>query len=191
MILNQIPCLDKGYVAKISSHNDGIKLLDIANEFLNPAQRSDKLFVISSLTLIVKCPLFCQLNLSQFGFDIINTKPLEKLEAYIPHPGEISGNDLEVSREMSENMRRTTEALFMNPIAYQADGCDRFISQVIIPVNTYTTVIVHGSYNQWQKYMAQQNLPSPLEAYRLAVKQIVDVEWEHGTTKRLKEQDSK
>jgi hypothetical protein len=189
MLLNKIPVLDKGFVAAISSHNDGQKLQDIADNFMNPVHADTRVFDISSLTLLVKCPLFVQLNISQFGFTIMNTRQEGELEAYIPNETEIGAPELEVNKLISDDIMRTTNALFINPKAYQADGCDRFISQVIMPINTYTTIIVHGSYDRWKRLVAQQNLPLPLEAYRSAIGQIFTAEWNYGKTKRFEEQD--
>jgi len=189
MLLSKIYCLDLGFVAAISSHNDCQKLVDIANELMNPIQADKKMFSLASLTMLIKCPLFIQLHLSQFGFMILNTKNPDELEAYVPNETEICSPDLETSRLISDDMKRTTSALFINPKAYQADGCDKFISQVMTPINTYTTIVVHGSYHQWQRLVSQQGLPHPLEAYRSAVNQIILTEWNHDKIQRFKEQD--
>ena len=186
MLLNRIPCLDKGFVAVVSSHNDCQKLSDIADNILSPSQVTNRVFDISSLTLMVKCPLFIQLNLSQFGFDMIYGKQ-DDVEAYVPNETEIGSPELETNRLISDDMKRTTEALLINPKAYQADGCDRFVSQVMTPINVYTTIIVHGSYDQWKRFIEQKNLPAPVETYRSAVDQIMSAEWNDGKTKRFEE----
>jgi len=183
MLLNNIPCLDKGYVSTISSHNDSQKLVDIANHLLTPYQVSEKLLQLSSLTLLIKCPLFIQLNLAQYGFTILYAKSTPEVEAYLPNEAEVNTPELETSRLIMNDIKQTTEALLINPKAYNADGCDKFTSQVMTPISVYTTIITHGSYDQWKRFTAQVNLPAQIESYRSAVEQIVEVEWKYGQIK--------
>jgi len=175
MLLSKIPCLDKGYVAFISSSNDTNKLNEVAMEFF---KKDDSKFLreMSTLTVAIKCPLFVQLNLSTHGFKIFSVPPTV-LEAYCPNEGEIGSPDLETSRSISESIKATSDALHINPLAYQKDGCERFISQVITPINTYTTLIVNGSYNEWNKFCSQQRVASPLKSYLKAITQIMNMEF--------------
>ena len=175
MLLNKIPCLDKGYVALISCSNNFDKLNEVAIEFFKK-DNSQFLREISSLTLVIKCPLFIQLNLSTYNFNIIST-PVTDVEAYLPNVGEIGAPELETSRTISANMKMTTEALLINPKAYQEDGCDRFMSQVMTPINTYTTLIVNGSYNEWRRFCNQQKVPAPTKDYIKAITQIMNAEF--------------
>jgi hypothetical protein len=175
VLLNKLPCLDKGYVALIDRSCSSDKLNDVSREFF---KRDDSHFLreFSTMTLAIKCPLFVQLNLSTFGFKIVSA-PVEDVEAYMPNLTEIGAPDLETSRNMAALMKQTTDALLLNPKAYQEDGCDRFISQVLTPLNTYTTLVVHGSYNDWKRFCNQQKLPAPNKAYIKAVTQIMNSEW--------------
>ena len=175
MLLNRLPVLDKGYVAFISSSCTSDKLNEVAIEFF---KNNDivPLKEMSTLTVVIKCPLFVQLNLSTHNFKIIST-PISEVEAYCPNLGEIGAPDLETSRIISDNIKATTDALLINPKAYQEDGCDRFMSQVITPINTYTTLIVHGSYGEWKRFCNQQRVPAPMKAYIKAVTQIMNAEW--------------
>ena len=175
MLLNKLPCLDKGYVALIDSSGTSAKLNDVSMEFF---KRDDSHFLreISTLTLAFKCPLFVQLNLSTQGFNIITTSVTE-VEAYCPNLGEVASPDVGTNKTIADNIKATTDALLINPAAYQADGCDRFISQVLTPINTYTTLIVHGSYNDWKKFINQPKLPLPMKSYVKAVTQIMNAEW--------------
>jgi len=175
MLLNKIPCLDKGYTAFISSSCTSDTLNAVAMEFFKQ-DKSHFLREMSSLTLAVKCPIFIQLHLSTFGFKIFTT-PVTEVETFIPNVGEIGSPDLEINRTISHNMKVTSEALHINPKAYQEDGCDRFISQILTPINTYTTIIVHGSYNDWKRFCDQQKVPMPMKAYIKAVTQIMNAEW--------------
>jgi hypothetical protein len=66
----------------------------------------------------------------------------------------------------------------MNHKAYQADGCDRFMSQILTPINTYTTILIHGMYNDWSRFISQNNAPAPIAAYIIAVGQLLKAEWQ-------------
>ena len=177
MLVNKIPCLDKGYVAYLDSSGNSSKLKNIALEFFKKTD-SKFLYDLSSLTVVIKCPLFVQLNLSQFGLKIINT-PQSQLEAYCPSVGEIGSPDHATNKHIQDDILKTTEALHINPKAYQADGCDHFVAQVLTPISTYTTLIVHGSYNEWRRFVVQVNAPVSLTAYINAIEQIMNMEWKH------------
>ena len=175
MLLNKLCCLDKGWVAHISSSCTSEKLNDVAMEFF---KKDDSKFLrdISTLTLAMKCPLFIQLNLSTHGFKIVSV-PVVDVEAYSPNVGEIGAADLSTSKGIVDNIKQTTDALLINPKAFQEDGCDRFISQVLTPISTYTTLIVHGSYNDWNRFCNQQKVPAPTKSYIKAITQIMNMEW--------------
>lgn len=175
MLLNRIPCLDKGYVAFIESSGATPTLNEIALEFF---KKEDSKFLreVGTLTVAIKCPLFVQLHLSTFALKVI-TIPVEEVEAYCPDVGEIGGSDFHTNRDIAENMKATTDALLINPAAYQKDGCNRFISQILTPISTYTTLIVHGPYNEWKRLCEQPKVPTPIKAYIKAITQIANVEW--------------
>lgn len=177
LLLNQIPVLDKGFVAKYDTSCDGSKLNELAVEFF---KRLDGKFLadIASLTVIIKCPLFVQLNLSTFGLRITNLPTSEALEVYLPNVGEIGAPELSVNQDIADDMTRTSAALLMNHKTYQTDGCNRFMSQILTPINTYTTIIVHGMYNDWCKYIAQNNAPASIAAYINAINQVLRAEWQ-------------
>jgi hypothetical protein len=175
MLLAKIPCLDKGYVALISCSCNTDKLNEISMEFFK-RDNSQFLRELSTITLIVKCPLFIQLNLSTYGFKIVSA-PTTEVEAYCPNVGEVGAPDLETSRNIAANIKMTTDALLINPKAYQDDGCDRFISQVLTPLNTYTTLVVHGSYDDWKRFCNQTKVPTPTKSYLKAITQIMNAEF--------------
>lgn len=156
-----------------------MRLKELKNEFFKAQLHSDFL-KIASATLYIKCPLFIQLQLSKYGFIITQIPALEdKLEVYIPDETEIGSPDLETNRVISDDINRTSEALLINPQAYQADGCDRFISQVITPVNTYTEILVHGTLEQWLAYLSQDKLPKPCEMFLTTIQGILLAEWDN------------
>ncbi len=175
MLLNKLPCLDKGYVAYLDSSGDSSKLKDVALEFF---KKTDGTFLssISSLTLVIKCPLFVQLNLGHYNLKVISA-PCSEVEAYVPNIGEVGCSDLSAAKVIAEDMERTTAALLLNPKAYQADGCDRFASQILTPISVYTTLIVHGPHSEWTKFVAQNKAPKGIAPYVNAVQQIMQMEW--------------
>lgn len=176
-MINKIPCLDKGYVSLISSMNSSDKLKKIALELMRTSDISN-LLELSHLTLVIKCPLFIQLNISKHNLRIINVPTFEsEVEAYVPNIGEIGSRDRETNGLIADDIKRTTDALLINPKAYQADGCDRFISQLLTPINVYTTIIVCGQYKDFDKFCSQGNVPSPIKSYISAVRSILDMEW--------------
>lgn len=179
MLLSKIPVLDKGYVALISSSNTTKTLREIDQEFFAGTYPTS-LEELGTLTVTMKCPLFVQLNLSKFNLRIINATGSSdsEIEAYYPNASEIGSKERSVSEDIADDISRTTAALLINPKAYQADGANKFISQLITPINTYTTIIVHGSYKEWCAYAYQQGIiPSPVKAYTIALQQIIDAEW--------------
>jgi hypothetical protein len=177
VLLNQLPVLDKGYIALVSSMNDSKRLKEIGLEFFGVETVNQKTIVLGQATMVLKCPIFVHLFLSKFNFTIVVTKNPEELEAYCPSPGEIGCKDHATNKLISDDIERTTAALLINPKAYQADGCDRFTSQLIMPVSTYTTILVSGSHEQWSRFCKQSQLPAPIESYRLATVQIMNAEW--------------
>lgn len=176
MLLNKIPVLDKGYVALIDSCNTTKKLREIGQEFYG-GEYPVAIEALGNLTLVLKCPLFVQLALSKYDFKVIDANNNSTPEAYIPSAAAIQASDVGTSQDISDDILRTTEALLINPKAYQADGCDRFVSQVLTPINIYTSLIVQGSYSEWCKFAYQDRLPEPIKQYASAVRQIIESEW--------------
>lgn len=179
MLINKIPCLDAGYVALFSCSNSSAELKKISDMMWVSPELNAKLVKLGSMTLLIKCPLFVQIFLSQFNFSIvpINNPNKEEIEAYLPNPGEIGGSDFSINRLIADDIKRTTDALLINPKAYQADGCDKFISQIISPISVYTTIMVYGRYSDWKNLVEYKSVPEPIEAYKKAIKQIFEVEW--------------
>lgn len=178
MLLAKISVLDKGYVALIDSSNTTKKLREIDKEFFGSTM-PPALLDIGTMTVVMKCPLFVQLNLSKFTFKVINAADNRQgsdIEAYAPNAGEVCARERDASEAIADDIARTTAALLINPRAYRADGADRFISQVIIPINVYTTIIVHGSYDEWCKF-CDQKAPAPIAAYIEAITLIKTAEW--------------
>lgn len=179
MLVNKIPCLDKGWVATYDTSCNSVKLNELAVEYFKKLDGSF-LKENSSLAVIMKCPLFIQLNLSQFNLRITNLPNIgsDELDYYSPNVGEIGSKDLSSCQAIADDMRRTSDALLMNHKAYQADGCHRFMSQILTPINTYTTILVNGMYNDWRKFASQNGAPAPIAAYMLAVDQLLKAEWQ-------------
>jgi hypothetical protein len=177
MLLNKIPVLDKGYVALVSSCNTTQVLRDLGVEFYG-GEYPTSLEELGSLTVAIKCPLFVQLNLSKFNLRIINAEPSEHVDAFLPNGGQIGAPEKSTCDAIADDIARTTDALLINPLAYAHDGADRFISQVLTPVNVYTTLIVQGTFKEWCAFAYMQTkVPGPIMAYTMALQQIIDAEW--------------
>lgn len=176
MLLNKIPVLDKGYATLLDSCNTTAKLRELGTEFFG-GEYPTSLEELGHMTLAIKCPLFFLLYLSKFNFKVIDASNSGELEAYTPHAGEIGAPERLDSEAIADDISRTTDALIVNPRAYQADGCDRFVSQLTTPINVYTTIIVSGSYSEWTKLAFAKKLPRPIEAYTAVVAQILTAEW--------------
>lgn len=174
MLLAKLPCLDKGYVALIDTCNNSTKIKEIMGEYRQA--QMPLIEQVCSMTLLFKCPLFVQLHLSSYGFTIVNLN-VDGLEAYCPNEGEIMSSTAENNRLIAEDISRTTDALLINPSAYATDGCDSFVSQVICPVSTYTTILVHGSLSEWKKYSSQIRVPGPMQHYVHASAQLLRSEF--------------
>lgn len=176
MLLNKIPVLDKGYVALLDTSMVTSKLKDIGQGVYG-GEYPVALEELGSLTLLIKCPLFVQLALSKYQFKVVDAND-GTLDAYKPNSGEVGARERLDSEAIADDISRTTDALLLNPRAYQADGCNRFMSQIITPLNTYTTIIVQGNYSQWTSFAYKaDSLPVPIGAYCGAIQQIIEAEW--------------
>lgn len=173
--MNKKPCLNAGWIEVVSVQNDGKALQKLQNEHFN-AQIVKDLYTLGSMTVAIRCPLFVQLNLSKFGFKII-TSYEKTLEAYIPNETEIGAATLEDCQTAQGYIQATTEALLLNTQTLPMDGVDKFVAQVMTPVSTYTTLIVHGSLESWMNYINQRKLPSQLETYRSQIHEELKVHW--------------
>jgi hypothetical protein len=180
MLLSKLPALDKGYVALIDSCNTATKLREIDKEFFD-SKTPGVLLDLGHMTIVMKCPLFVQLNLSKFSFKVINTygsnTQVHEQCTYTPNPGEIGAREATICNGISADIAKTAAALLINPSAYQADGADHFISHINTPISIYTTILVHGSYDEWCKWCDQKRAPAPIAAYIDLVKQIKSAEW--------------
>lgn len=176
MLLNKIPVLDKGYVALLDSCMTTSKLREIGTEVYG-GEYPTSIEELGHMTILIKCPLFVQLALSKCNFRIIDANNSSTLEAYIPHAGDVGAPERLDAEAIADDISRTTDALLINPRAYQADGCDRFVSQLTTPISTYTTIIVAGSYSEWCKFSYKENLPGAIAAYGRSIAQIIEAEW--------------
>jgi hypothetical protein len=175
MLLNKIDLLDKGFVAMIDFSGNSKLLQDLQNEYFK-ANINTKLLDISSATLIIKCPLFVQLNLSQYGLDIIST-PSDNVEAYLPDLSMIEGDSLEERQGIERYIKATTEALLLNQMGMPLDGASKFTGQLLTPITVYNEIIVYGKLSNWLNYLKQKKLPKELELYRCKIKDTLMTEW--------------
>ena len=172
--MNKVPVLDKGYVALFSN--------SISNETFNTfrvwfSDKSDeKLLRTPTVHLMIKCPIFVRLIFAEHNLSTL-VQNIKTVDAYIPKVNEIHAGDLKTSEEIQQNIEQTIEALLINPQSYQQDTCNTFISQVVSPISIYNTVLVSGNLWQWIQFLKQKNLPSPIEAYRKVIEDVITAEW--------------
>jgi len=81
-------------------------------------------------------------------------------------------------------MERTTAVLLINIKAYQEDGCDKYLAQLLTPVNVYTVFMVTGTFKQWKDIVEQGSSSYPMRVYLSAIQQVMTAEWmdENGKT---------
>lgn len=177
MLLNKNAVLDKGFVAPLSFNGGGRLLQELQDHYFK-ANVNLKLLNIASATLVIKCPLFVQLNLSQYGLDIIST-PSDGVEAYTPDLSMIDGDSLEDRERIVDYIKKTTDALLINKEGMTMDGADKFTAQLLMPITVYNELIVHGSLANWLVYLKQNKLPKELEAYRCQILEVLKTEWKN------------
>jgi hypothetical protein len=175
-LLNEHPVLDKGYVALHSCGPSGLELVELSKEFFR-GRWDDRLLNTGVAHLKIKCPLFVQLCFQEHGLMAVTKRSDAKPEAFIPNVSQVNAQNLEASEAIQRDIQQTTEALLLNPKAYQMEHCDLFVSQVISPVSVYNVLIVSGSLTQWLSFLSQRGLPSPIEAYRKATENVLFAEF--------------
>jgi hypothetical protein len=143
MLLNKINVLDKGFVALIDSSGNSKLLQDLQDTYFK-TKINTKLLELCSATLIIKCPLFAQLNISQFGFDIVFT-PSDEVEAYLPDISSVSADTLEDRQRICNYISATTEALLLNHKGLSMDGADSLTAQILTPISVYNEIIISGN----------------------------------------------
>lgn len=170
-----IPVLDKGYVQILGSTFPGNSLAQLFKDY--GRRPSWQLANVVTLTLAVKCPLFVQLTLAEQGLICVAKRPPSSPEAYIPTSVEIGSPNLEANIEIAEYFKQTTESLLINQQSFKLQQCDGFVTQVLAPISLYNELVVSGSLSTWIKFISLTSLPSPIEAYREAVNNLMKGEW--------------
>lgn len=171
-LFNSSPVLDKGFVSYVHVGLPTKQMNKLSHHYFK-ASLPANLIKLASATLILKCPLFVNLYLTQ-NFDltlipVVGAGEEAKIETYVPNEGDIRATDVVVSKEIREHIEETASALEVTSKGYEKDGCDHFIAQVNLPISVYNEVIASGSLDKWIRFMKQKNLPAPIEAYRKAV----------------------
>ena len=177
MLLNKENILDKGFVAPLQFSGGGRLLQELQDNYFK-TKNNIKLLSLSSATLVIKCPLFVQLNLSQYGLDIIST-PSDSVEAYIPDVSMIEGDSLEDRQRLAQYIQATTEALLLNQVGMPMDGGSDFTAQLLTPISVYNEIIVHGNLQNWLAFLKQKRLPKEMELYRHSINELIKSEWKN------------
>lgn len=180
MLLNKLNVLDKGFVAPLSFSGNGKILQDLQDHYFK-TRTNLKLLELSSASLVIKCPLFVQLNLSQYGLNIITT-PSDNVEAYVPDISLIEGESADDREEIRHYIDMTTQALLLNQKGIAMDGASRFTAQLLTPITVYNELIVSGKLNNWLAFLKQSKLPKELEMYRKSVQDTLSSEWRNIET---------
>lgn len=170
------PVLDKGWIKVQSTSMPGSDF-DALLVRINRGVVNSKLLELPQLILEIRCPLFVQTFLAEQNLHIASCKTETQLEAYTPSVAEIGSPDLKANETIQANIAQVSEALLLNPQLYQMDQCDKFISQVNVPVSVYTTIIVWASLINWTQVVSKRGLPRPIEEYRVALNSIITAEW--------------
>lgn len=170
------PVLDKGWIRAQSTSIPGSDF-DALLVRINRGIVNSKLLELPQLVLEIRCPLFVQTFLAEQNLHIVSCKAETQLEAYIPSVAEIGSPDLKANETIQANIAQVSEALLLNPQLYQMDQCDKFISQVNVPVSVYNTIMVWANLARWIDVTAQKGLPRPVEAYREAIYGMIMAEW--------------
>jgi len=182
MLLNQLNVDDKGFVAMIDSYG-GSKVLQNIQDTYFSSKINMKLLDFSGAILMIKCPLFVQLNICQFGFNMMPL-PSKEVEVYIPDISQISGQTLEDREEIFSYIQATSEALILNQKGLSMDGADAVTSQLLMPISTYNEIIVSGSLKQWFNYLNQTELPNQINNYQKQIENCMSVVWKNISTLR-------
>ena len=174
-MLNKIPVLDKGYIAMLSCSMPDKLIQELWQKFT--VGYDPQLLTIPTAHIQMRCPLFVQLHFGKYGMNVLTRRKGGKAEAYVPTEVDVSAKDLEASQAIAKDIKQTTDALLLNPKAYQFESCDTFISQVISPISVYNELVVSGTLKQWIEFVSQNNLPGPIEQYREAIEGVLLAEW--------------
>jgi hypothetical protein len=175
-LLNQIPVLDKGFVAGLAFHMSDKDIEYVWIDLRRGAFKAE-LLDMAQATLVIKCPLFVHLWLAEFSFTVVKCKQDGELDAYTPDVSDIQTGDLGLDRDIGQDIAATQAALLINPKAYRQDGCEKFISQVNTPISVYNQLVVSGSLKTWMDLVSTEKLPKPIEAYRKAIEDVLLTEW--------------
>jgi len=168
-----IRVLDKGHVALIRPSFTKQDIRDLKNDGFNTKRFQRHIFV----SMIVKCPLFVKMTFPEFGL-ITATGKHDKTETYHPTLNDVKATTPTIGQEIADDIKATSEALMINPRAYRADGCDRFVSQVNSPIGLYNKVMVSGLLEDWNKFISCNKLPTLIEAYREAIHSLIMTEYQ-------------
>jgi hypothetical protein len=177
MLFNKHHLLDNGYIAIAGYSIEPNKYRGIIKEFTRTRKAKPHMLDTVHVSVLIKCPLFVKtFILESVKPNCITSKTLQP-EAYKPTLNEIKSGNHETDTLIADDISRTTEALLINPKAYQSDACDIFISQVISPISVYVESLMSASLVDWGKLLVRNDLPAPIQIYVSTLKEIIAAEW--------------
>jgi hypothetical protein len=174
--MNQIPVLDKGFIA-LSSTSMNKKEMDETRNRLFRGLKHEGLRDVCQVHILIKSPLFVKLSLLSTRIVCLDAHSTGEPEAWLPAINEVNAKDLKTSELIAGDLAQTTEALLLNPKSYTLDGCDMYVAQSITPISVYSTYLASGSLTDWLQYINKDNFPSPVRVYCNAIKDVILAEW--------------
>jgi len=179
MQLSKLPCLDKGHVALIKCSLSKKEALSIELENKLQLDFSKELVRSSHFTFLIKAPISVVLYFANFDLHLTQLRSTEDIETYCPTSLEVAADDLETSEAISDDIKRTSEALKINPRAYMTDGCNPDVASCILPISTYVTCIIAGYHPSWKKMCehSENKNHALIKHFSCKIRDILECEW--------------
>jgi hypothetical protein len=161
-----------GYMQMIGCNHDADMLKTISDEI--GYSNALKLTIVS---LKLRAPLFVRIGVSNYTLDTSDV-PKSTGKTFVPDVSMISSGNNVLDREIAEHIRHMSETATINVRDFQRDGCDRFVAQLVTPINTYVDFYATMTLDRLIKF-SKLKLPVPMQRYVEAAADIVCVTWPH------------
>lgn len=178
-----IRVLDKGHVILRTPGFTKQDIRELKKNGFDTKRLQRHIFV----SMVIKCPLFVQMTFPEFGL-ITLTKKQKDIEVFEPTQSDVNAATPTIGAEIASDIVATSNALMINPRAYRADGCDRFVSQVNSPICVYNSIIVSGSLEDWNMFVSNNKFPTLIEDYRKAIHSLIMAEYQEVINNAFEEE---
>ncbi len=176
-MIYEIPVLDKGFVRLLESRFSFKHIQELKEKhgvFFN--QISLNLSGAGGMTLAIKAPIFILSTLAKFGLVNVGSIVEPKLEFMKIQFDDLVDTPL-VSRQMIiDEMSANSLSSIKTPEKFQSSGCDSLTSQIGLPISTYATIVITGSFRQWIGFVEYDSESVFSKKYQSAVKDILRAE---------------